>query len=62
MNSMNQQFFNIPTLRYCLLATQDNIAENIVVPDIVPYKGMEIDDNVLHQMMKMFGFLELTDR
>lgn len=23
MNSMNQQFFNVPSFRYCLLAAQD---------------------------------------
>lgn len=45
MNSMNQQFFNVPTLRYCLMAAQDETE-----PNLVDFEGDEIDDNVLHQM------------
>jgi hypothetical protein len=43
MNSMLQQFFMIPPLRYNLLSTDDNAEE-----DIKLYKGDYIDDNVLH--------------
>lgn len=43
MNSMNQQFFNVPTLRYCLMAAQDETEKNLV-----EFEGEEIDDNVLH--------------
>jgi len=31
-------------------------------PDIKEYKGLKIDDNLLRQLQKMFGFLEMTDR
>ena len=44
MNSMNQQFFMIPPLRYNLLAVDDGKPE-----DLQPYKQDMIDDNVLHQ-------------
>jgi ubiquitin carboxyl-terminal hydrolase 9/24 len=44
-------------LRYCLLAAHDDQPENIAV-----HEGQEIDDNVLHQLMIMFGFLQLSDR
>ena len=62
MNSMNQQFFNVPSFRYCLLAAQDGQPEEWVNPDMDPYKGTKIDDCVLHQMMQLFGSLELSDR
>jgi uncharacterized UBP type Zn finger protein len=34
MNSMIQQFYNVPTLRYCLLAADDGCAE-----DPQPHEG-----------------------
>lgn len=43
MNSMNQQFFNVPTLRYCLMAAQDEAEKNLA-----EFEGEDIDDNVLH--------------
>ena len=55
MNSMLQQFYNIPSFRYCLLQIQDNI-----LPNTLNIK--EYDDNVLHQLQNMFTYLELSDR
>lgn len=57
MNSMIQQFYNVPSLRFCLMAADDNTPENLQI-----YEGKEVDDNVLHQLMNMFGFLQLSDR
>lgn len=57
MNSMIQQFFNVPTFRYSMLAVKDTTPENLV-----PYEGEQVDDNFLHQMRKLLGFLELSDR
>lgn len=44
MNSMNQQFFMVPPLRYNLLTVDDGKEE-----DLKPYKNDQVDDNVLHQ-------------
>ena len=57
MNSMMQQFFNVPTLRYCLLSANDEFQE-----DMQEHNGCTFDDNFLHQMMTMFGHLILSDR
>ena len=57
MNSMIQQFYNVPTLRYCLLAVDDRQPE-----DIQEHENLSFDDNVLHQLMRMFGSLQLSDR
>jgi hypothetical protein len=40
-----------------LLAADDRQAE-----DIAQHEGRDIDDNVLHQLMDMYGFLLLSDR
>ena len=45
MNSMMQQFFMIPALRYNLLCVDDGKAE-----EMVEYKGKSIDENMFHQM------------
>ena len=45
MNSMMQQFFMIPTLRYNLLCVDDGKEV-----DEKPYKGKMVDDNMFHQM------------
>ncbi len=55
MNAMNQQFFNIPTFRYHLLSVNDNIPV-----DLQDYKNQKVDDNVLHQLQKLFSSLELS--
>ena len=54
MNSMLQQFFNIPQFRYSLLDVDDQQPPNL--------GPNEIDDNVIHQLQRMYGFLELTER
>ena len=43
MNSMMQQFFMIPALRYNLLCVDDGKA-----PELVEYKGKVVDDNMFH--------------
>ena len=57
MNSMMQQFFMIPTFRYNLLCVDDGLPE-----DIKEYKNEQIDDNMLHQMQRLFSQLELSEQ
>lgn len=57
MNSMMQQFFNTPTFRYSLLSTRDEVD-----PKLVDFEGEQTDDNLLHQLLRMAGFLELSER
>ena len=54
MNSVLQQLYNIPQFRYSILDVDDHR-----LPNIGP---REIDDNVLHPMQHMFGYLELSER
>ena len=54
MNSMLQQFFNIPQFRYSILDVDDQKPPNI--------GANEVDDNVIHQLQRMFGYLELSER
>jgi ubiquitin carboxyl-terminal hydrolase 34 len=56
MNSMLQQFFNIPTFRYGITQAIDGMAPNFTD------QNKEIDDNLLHQLQKMFVFLEYSTR
>ena len=58
MNSMIQQLFNVPAFRYSLLAADDKVAPNVVEDK----DGKKIDDNLLHQMVRLFSFLQMTDR
>ena len=58
MNAMLQQFFMTPAFRYAILAADDKKEVNLMDKD----NKYMIDDNVLHQLQQMFGFLELTDR
>jgi uncharacterized UBP type Zn finger protein len=44
MNSMIQQFFNVPIFRYSLLAADDREAT-----ETLEHEGRKIDDNLLHQ-------------
>ena len=55
MISMLQQFYMVPTFRNMLMAVDDKRPPTNTKPD-------EVDDNVLHQLQKMFAFLELTER
>lgn len=57
MNSMIQQFFHIPTLRYCVMALDDKEEEKYS-----KFEGDDVDDNVLHQFMKYMAFLDLSER
>jgi len=59
MNAMLQQFFMTPSFRYGILMADDKKP-----PNLVPKKDCKhlVDDNVLHQLQQMFGFLELSDR
>jgi ubiquitin carboxyl-terminal hydrolase 34 len=57
MNSMLQQFFMIPAFRYNLLCVDDKVPL-----DLQEYKGLKIDDNVLHQLQKLMAHLELSER
>ena len=60
MNAMLQQFFMCQQFRYSLLMADDKEPVNLKKPP--KDKWGELDDNVLHQLQKMFGFLELSDR
>ena len=55
MNSMLQQMFIIPPFRKGVLSVNDEQAPNIDNPH-------KIDDNILHQLQKLFGFLSLSNR
>lgn len=60
MTAMIQQFFMNEHFRYALLRADDKEP-----PNQVPFTNntkILIDDNVLHQLQKLFVFLELTDR
>ena len=57
MNSVMQQFYNIPTFRFGLLAADDKHEANIV-----QHENKDVDDNLLHQVMNEFAFLQLSDR
>jgi ubiquitin carboxyl-terminal hydrolase 34 len=47
--------------RYAILSADDKIDEKFVK---IEKKGQSfvIDDNILHQIQRMFSFLELSDR
>jgi ubiquitin carboxyl-terminal hydrolase 34 len=47
----------VPAFRYQLLRAIDVSPE-----DIAEYKGNKIDDSMLRQLQKLFGFLELSER
>lgn len=54
---MIQQFYNIPTFRYCVLAANDSSPESLA-----QFEGEDVDDNLLHQFISMFSHLELSER
>jgi uncharacterized UBP type Zn finger protein len=55
MNSMLQQFYMVPTLRYGVLQTNDAIPPNME-------NIANIDDNMFHQFQRMCTFLDLSLR
>ena len=57
MNSMIQQFFNIPAFRYGIMAADDKMPVNLK-----DFEGDMVDDTLLHQLMKYMSFLELSER
>ena len=56
MNSTIQQFFLIPSLRFSILSIDDGLPQN--PSEIYP----NIDDNMFHQVQRMFSFLQLSER
>ena len=68
MNAMLQQFYMIPEFRTGIMAVDDgkpptNLAYLQGDPSVDPTEtGVDVDDNVLHQLQRLFGFLELSDR
>lgn len=59
LNSIIQQMFNSPTLRYAILRANDGKPVNMQVS---PNGEITYDDNMLHQLRNLFGFLEKTVR
>ena len=57
MNSMLQQFFMVQTFRYNILNVDDNIS-----PELNRNNQHNVDDNFLHQVQRMFSYLDLSDR
>ena len=55
MNSMLQQFFMVPSFRRALLQVEDGTAPNTK-------NAHGVDDNVFHQVQRMFSYLELSTR
>lgn len=47
----------IPAFRYNLLCVDDGVA-----PEYKDYRDESIDDNMLHQMQRLFAHLELSER
>ena len=57
MNAMLQQFYLTPTFRYGVLMAND-YKDEVIVED----KDHRIDDNLFHQLQKMFAFLDRSER
>ena len=61
MNSTMQQFYMTPTLRYTVLKLNDNKKINLV--NIERFRKYEkLDDNMFHQLQKLFSYLLLSER
>ena len=52
INSMMQQLYMNKSFRYLVLRMKDNEPEKLG-----DYKGKMYDDNILHQLQKIFAFL-----
>lgn len=58
MNAMLQQFYMTPAFRYSVLAADDQQP-----PQIAEDKdGRKIDENLLHQLQKLFAYLDKSER
>ena len=55
MNSMIQQFYMVPAFRYELVSADDKRPPKCEKPG-------DVDDNVLHQLQRIFANLELSER
>ena len=63
MNSTMQQFFMTPTLRYTVLKLNDNKKPNLINTERYKLNSRElIDDNMFHQLQKLFSYLLLSER
>lgn len=68
MNSMLQQFYMVPQFRYAILEAEDgkpptNLAYLQGDPAVDrTKKGADVDENVLHQLQTLFGYLELSEK
>ncbi len=62
MNAMLQQFYMTKAFRYGLLMADDQKEPKLAVVTNKDNSTREVDDNVLHQMQKMFSFLDVSDR
>lgn len=58
MNSMIQQLFMNRSFRHLLLRIDDKKAPIWVMDS----KDRPVDDNILHQIQRIFGYLERTTR
>ena len=58
MNAMLQQFYMVSTFRNIILMVDDQQEPNMQVTE----KHGLLDDNVFHQLQRMFAFLQLSDR
>ena len=57
MLAMLQQFFHNPTFRNLLLRIDDGKPSNMVT-----VAERQVDDNMLHQLRRMFGYLQSSTR
>lgn len=57
MNAMLQQFYMTPTFRYGILMANDYLPA-----DMVEVEGRTFDDNLFHQLQRMFGYLDRSER
>lgn len=55
MNSMLQQFFMVPSFRYSLLQADDQ-------KPVLKAGPNNVDDNILHQVQRMFTYLDMSKR
>ena len=55
MNSMMQQFFMVPSMRYCLMQADDKRPEE-------NSNTAKVDDNSLHQVQRLYSFLDYSMR
>jgi ubiquitin carboxyl-terminal hydrolase 34 len=62
MNAMLQQFYTTEAFRCAVFMLDDNKQPNLKTVKDRQGKEIVVDDNVVHQLQKMFAFLELSDQ